>query len=86
MLKFSHPSVLTFVLGAEKNRLIETVHFSTHNIYFCLEIRNLIFNTHEATKIGTELYTRSHVPCCTCSKNITTNAREGRRSDGMLSE
>ena len=27
-------SLLTFVLGAQKNRLIETVLLSTHNIFF----------------------------------------------------
>ena len=31
---FSYPSVLTYVLGVQKNRLIETVLLSTHNIYF----------------------------------------------------
>ena len=31
---FSYPSVLTFVLGAQKNRLIEMVLLSTHNICF----------------------------------------------------
>ena len=31
---FSYPSVLTFVLGPQKNRLIETVLLSTHNICF----------------------------------------------------
>ena len=31
---FSYPSVLTHVLGAQKNRLIETVLLSTHNICF----------------------------------------------------
>ena len=31
---FSKPSVLTFVLGAQENRLIETVLLSTHNICF----------------------------------------------------
>ena len=31
---FSYPSVLPCVLGAEKNRLIETVLLSTHNICF----------------------------------------------------
>ena len=31
---FSYPSVLTFVLNAQKNRLIETVLLSTHNICF----------------------------------------------------
>ena len=31
---FSYPSVLTYVLGAQKNRLIETVLLSTHNICF----------------------------------------------------
>ena len=31
---FSYPSVLTYVLGAQKNHLIETVLLSTHNIGF----------------------------------------------------
>ena len=31
---FSYPSVLTFLLGAQKNRLIETVLMSTHIICF----------------------------------------------------
>ena len=31
---FSCPSILTYVLGAQKNRLIETVLLSTHNICF----------------------------------------------------
>ena len=31
---FSYPSVLTYVLGAQKNCLIETVLLSTNNIYF----------------------------------------------------
>ena len=30
---FSNPSVITFVLGAQKNRLVETVLLSTYNIY-----------------------------------------------------
>ena len=30
----SYPSVLTYVLGAQKNRHIETVLLSTHNICF----------------------------------------------------
>ena len=34
LLIFSYPSVLTLVLGAQKNRLIETVLLSTHNICF----------------------------------------------------
>ena len=34
MSLFSYPSVLTFVLGAQKNRLNETVLLSTHNICF----------------------------------------------------
>ena len=40
---FSYLSVLTYVLSAQKNRLIQTVLLSTHNICFGLEIRNLIF-------------------------------------------
>ena len=40
---FSYPSVQTFVLGAQRNRLIETVLLSTHNICSGWEIRKLIF-------------------------------------------
>ena len=40
---FSYPLVLTYVLGAQKNRLIETVLLSTHNICFGREIRQLTF-------------------------------------------
>ena len=31
---FTYPSVEIFDLGAQKNRLIETVLLSVHNIYF----------------------------------------------------
>ena len=41
---FSYLSVLIFVLGAQKNRLIETVLLSTHNICFGWEIIKLIFH------------------------------------------
>ena len=41
---FSYPSVPTFVLGAQKNHLIEMVLLSTHNICFGWEIRKLVFN------------------------------------------
>ena len=34
LLLFSYPSVLTYVLGAQKIRLIEAVLLSTHNICF----------------------------------------------------
>ena len=34
MKLFSFLSILTFVVGAEKNRLIETVLLSTNNIFF----------------------------------------------------
>ena len=40
---FSYLSVSTYVLGAQKNCLIETVLLSTHNIIFGWEIRKLIF-------------------------------------------
>ena len=38
---FSYTSVLTYVLGAQKNCLIETVLLSTNNICFCKEIRKI---------------------------------------------
>ena len=40
----SYPSVLTFVLGDQKNRLIETVLLGTHSICFGCETRKLLFN------------------------------------------
>ena len=43
LLIFSYPSVLTYVLDAQKNRLIETVLLSTHNICFGSIIRKLNF-------------------------------------------
>ena len=41
MKMFSYPSMLTFV---HKNRLIETVPLSTHNICFGWQIRKIILN------------------------------------------
>ena len=40
---FSYPSIYTCVLGAQKNRLIETVLLSTHNICFGWEIKKKDF-------------------------------------------
>ena len=40
---FSYLLGQTFVLGAQKNRLIETVLLSTHNICFGGEMRKNIF-------------------------------------------
>ena len=40
---FSNPSISTYVLGAQKNRLVETVLLSTNTICFGWEIRKLIF-------------------------------------------
>ena len=37
------PISLTYVLGVQKNHLIETVLLSTHNIYFGLEIGKIMF-------------------------------------------
>ena len=36
----SYPSILTYVLGAQKKHLIETVLLSTYNICFGWEIKN----------------------------------------------
>ena len=38
---FSYPLILAYILGAKKNRLIETVLSSNHNICFGREIRQL---------------------------------------------
>ena len=42
-------------LGAQKNRLIEAVVLSTHNICFGLEIRNYFSVTHSELKSCSEL-------------------------------
>ena len=42
---FSYPSILTCIVGAQKNRLIETVLLSTHYICFGSEIK-LFSNMH----------------------------------------
>ena len=34
LLIFSCPSILTFVMGAQKNPLVETIMLSTHNACF----------------------------------------------------
>ena len=60
---FSYPSVLTFVLGAQKNRLIEMVLLSTQNICFGREIKKmficevweLVLITHEVREIRDHL-------------------------------
>ena len=44
LLIFSYQSVYTFVLGSQKNCLIDTVLLSTHNICFGWETRKLIFD------------------------------------------
>ena len=41
--RFSYFSPKTYVVGTQKDRLIETVLLSTHNIYFRWEIRKLFF-------------------------------------------
>ena len=40
---FSYTSVLTYVLGAQKNRLNGTILLSTNNLCFGLETRKLFF-------------------------------------------
>ena len=52
MYIFSYPSVLTYVLGAKKNRLIETVLLSNHNKNICFgrKIRKLNFGYAFLTK------------------------------------
>ena len=48
---FSYPSILTYVLGAQINRLIEAVLLSTHYICFGWEIRKLNFRYALLTKV-----------------------------------
>ena len=48
---FSYPSIFTYVLGAQKNRLIETVLLSTNNICLGWEIRKLNFRYPLLTKV-----------------------------------
>ena len=64
---FSYPSVLTYVLGAQKTRLIDTVLLSTHDIYFGWEIRKLNFWYTLLTKVLTShTYTYKHTRTVWC--------------------
>ena len=45
---FSYPSVLTYVLGAQKNCLIQMVLLSTHNICFFAGPRSAVGNVSDA--------------------------------------
>ena len=64
---FSYPSVQACVLGAQKNRLIETVLLSTHNICFDWEIRKLFSFTHSYLGVCTIPLSRWLV-CIWCNK------------------
>ena len=48
--------VLTYVLGAQKNCLIEIVLLSTHNICFGWEIRKIIFSMQVVTTVNSEIF------------------------------
>ena len=56
MYLFSFPFVETFVLGTQKNYLIDTVLLSTQNICFGKEllIRQIVSVTHSYLKAWTE--------------------------------
>ena len=51
-----------FCLGAQKNRLIETVLLSTHNTCFGLEIRKLTFRYTLLTKVLSQTLDCSYLP------------------------
>ena len=38
---FSYPLVLRYVLGAQKNRLVETALLSTHNMFWLRNKKNI---------------------------------------------
>ena len=59
---FSYPSVLTNVLGAQKNCLIETFFLSSHNICFGGEIRFFFLNSKlKSCKTDEKLYTSARI-------------------------
>ena len=51
VLIFSYPLILTYVLGAQKNRLIETVLLSTHNMFWLRNKKNNFLVELESTSI-----------------------------------
>ena len=64
---FPYPSIKACVLGAQKNRLIEMVLLSTHNICFGLEIRKIIFK-YTLLSGGMDKGLDLHVPVSVISK------------------
>ena len=63
LLIFSYSSVLTYVLGAQKKRLIETVLLSTHNICFGREIRKIDFCYALLTKVLIDRQSLKYIFC-----------------------
>ena len=57
----SFPLVLTFVLGTQKNSLIETVLLSTHNICVGWELRKIIFNSNALEYVTTSDWITSKI-------------------------
>ena len=45
IVNISYPLIRAYVLGAQKNRLIETALLSTHNIFFDWEKKKILLHT-----------------------------------------
>ena len=69
---FSNASILTCVLDAQKNHLIEMVLLSTNNISFGWEMRKLNF-TFKPVSIGLVLITYAWSPSCISYVELTLN-------------
>ena len=81
---FSYPSILTYVLGAQKNRLIEMVLLSTQNICFGWEKRKLNFRYTLFPKVLIEFFFSTidildFITLVVCPKGIDKKCRP--RSD-----
>ena len=60
MYIFSYLSVLTFVLGAQKNRLVETVLLSSHNICLIEKYEHHILIPHSYLEVWSRMITAGH--------------------------
>ena len=79
---FSYAYALADVLGAQKNRLIETVLLSTHNIWFGWEIKKIFFCYTPLTRV---LMNRGSFMTAHVLLNLLNELKKGDKMHGLLS-
>ena len=82
-LLYSNISVKTYDVGAEKNRLSETVHLSTHNICFRFEMREITRKHVILTVVGSIAYQLPDIDIRVSSLINGTKLKQVLRDSGI---